>query len=1496
MEPPNRIPNPLRQLRILQQTIRAGSIKRRHTHIHTPKRKNPPQPLRPKELPRPRPDGLEGVQREQLPQKPPAQHTPQTLKVLEQNILVPSSRKVWWKRRGKEQTAAAAGEGVFFEDGDRVAGMCEAGGGRGPAYAGADYEGGWAIGFGVGHCNVGREGWWCGRLVGLDIGGFFLGLVLSPRIESDGLKSSQKYVHQKMKINEAAPNNLKFLNWAGNILTTHPRHIPHILYTTTASTPALAPLTSIPSPPLHTPIPTSHSLPPLLPGPTSALHATQTLFHLGTPTPSSTPVQSAYNSQPQPSSAPSPEPVTPQPHPSTYYKTQTPSLTTSPSTSLISSGKTPGPGNGKTCRQRGGGKVAAWLGRSDGVEGEVARNVGVLQRDAHVVAGCHEAFSLGFGGRFAEGGWERVVVEHELDAESRSGSDLMGPVGLEGAVDGEEEEGEEGVVGKVLHGEEGGGAAVLVRAADDFAFVGFHVAAVGEVEEVVGDAAEAVEDYEIDAILSSSYVLAGSRSALTRSAGLGSAGTLGKWIGKVFRIATALSNATRPKTIRQLLPAGLGALLNNPRAALQGKRVHNPKVHCRHYDRQNGVRQGEAHEELVGQTPQHKQEGRGPHQDQTQISLRTFGANVVDALLGRQTEERLASEFDILPFLPVFARFSRYSKHGVGWVGPDVSPDQVGVPWDGAEDGDGDEEGEFVEIEAGGEGEVDGWGRVVSRYGGIDGSENWAWNDQSDMQPGEVHRYGSLHHHHLHKRIVVTHSGYQYLKHLQPVFDVIDYHRAATTIMSTRRSSQHPNQPARIGQWLREELGRNCLAVDVISGRAIEILVFAWKAAFCASWGRRLAWLSPNHVFRRRPTLNVAYLFSMKSRLPCLPSYRRLYEVIMFEPVAPSTGKRKRTTSQTIGLTPQPRHPYLTGNFAPIHQTLQLTPCTHAGTIPKELANGEYVRNGSNPVSNEDLGRDAHWFDGDGMLSGVSFPENPETGEIVPEFVNQYVLTDLYLSAVSSPRLRVPILPSIATLDSTDRDLGHPFFSTREQATDQEDQRSEYAHSLSRWQSAGDVRVRTADADTTARARNGGMVQWRLCRERKKWRRRRSTRILPQQGSPTKISEDPEKAALQERTRTTQKKMLNRAVSGVSGAKMMHDFGVSRTHTIIMDLPLSLDPMNQLKGLPPVAYDSSKPSRFGIFPRWNPENVTWFETDACCIFHTANTWDSHSPTGAVSGVNMLACRLTSATLVFAAGNIAPPTERKAQTTTTVETKRSKRMPFFSKYDPDSEASLYDRASQLENPTTTADETEAFLHLGRRQDPLDGDELDDYIWDEEQCRLYYYHFNQQTHQIDHQWALATIPFEFPSVRPDREMHAARYVYGCSTSTTNFGSALGKATKIDVLVKMDARTLIERGVRNPPRSVTGAVDTRTMAQEGKNKKTKPSKPSASPTAGSRRNPASSLPPPPPQNPQTTKITATSSSTPSTKAPPNSTPSQVPALRTPTPKDERNPNSGF
>lgn len=244
--------------------------------------------------------------------------------------------------------------------------------------------------------------------------------------------------------------------------------------------------------------------------------------------------------------------------------------------------------------------------------------------------------------------------------------------------------------------------------------------------------------------------------------------------------------------------------------------------------------------------------------------------------------------------------------------------------------------------------------------------------------------------------------------------------------------------------------------------------------------------------------------------------------------------------------------------------------------------------------------------------------------------------------------------------------------------------------------------------------------------------------------------------------------LLNAPVAGVHSAKMMHDFGVSSNHTIIMDLPLSLDPLNLAKNKPVVAYDPTSTSRFGVFPRYEPNNVQWFETNPCCIFHTANSWDTGPDTSATKenyrSLNMLACRLTSAALVFSAGDLAAPI-----------------------------------------PTGP---------IPRHQQ------------EEEQCRLYYYQFKlpeAMTRQatstgrentIVHQWALATIAFEFPSVRQSVSMAAAKFIYGCSVSGISFGAALGRAVKIDSLVKIDAESLIDRGKRNPPTQITGCVDTRCM----------------------------------------------------------------------------------
>ena len=564
--------------------------------------------------------------------------------------------------------------------------------------------------------------------------------------------------------------------------------------------------------------------------------------------------------------------------------------------------------------------------------------------------------------------------------------------------------------------------------------------------------------------------------------------------------------------------------------------------------------------------------------------------------------------------------------------------------------------------------------------------------------------------------------------------------------------------------------------------------------------------------------------------------------------------KRKRSSSGNILPTPQSRHPYLSGNFAPIHQTLPLTQCSYTGTIPEELADGEYVRNGSNPVSNDDLGRDAHWFDGDGMLTGVSFRKDEQSGDIEPEFVNQYVLTDVYLSTISSSRLRVPILPSIATLVNplasiiyvTIRILRTVLLVILSHlpGSKQKIKKISVANTnvvyhdgraLATCESGPPIRIQLPGLETVGWY-DGTHAEGESTSNQISSTSPQQEKVLGQDSGPISFMREwttahpkidpktkemmlfhscfappyvqysviPQGNGPSTSNSSSSTKVLNAAVPGVSKPKMMHDFGVSSTHTVIMDLPLTLDPMNQLRGVPPVAFESNRPSRFGAFPRQHPEQVKWFETDACIIYHTANTWDEVDLNGQTATVNMLACRLTSATLIYASGNIGPPARIPKATT-----KAKRRMPFFSKYDQDSEDAIYERQPLLES---TSEEKDLTVHANVQLI----DEVYERAFEEEQCRLYYYSFGLANGIIQHQWALSAIPFEFPSVRPDIEMQEARYVYGCSTTTASFDSALGKATKIDALVKVDVISLIERGRMHPPRSVTGVVDNRNMAQ--------------------------------------------------------------------------------
>lgn len=236
----------------------------------------------------------------------------------------------------------------------------------------------------------------------------------------------------------------------------------------------------------------------------------------------------------------------------------------------------------------------------------------------------------------------------------------------------------------------------------------------------------------------------------------------------------------------------------------------------------------------------------------------------------------------------------------------------------------------------------------------------------------------------------------------------------------------------------------------------------------------------------------------------------------------------------------------------------------------------------------------------------------------------------------------------------------------------------------------------------------------------------------------------------------TSRHIVNEPIPGMLSSKLMHDFSATHTHTIVLDLPLHLDPLRSF-AQPMIRYEPLGKARFGVFSRHDPSGVKWFESErgACCIFHTACAWDDvdEDDEGVVTGVNMLACRLNSASLLYSAGNVIPP------------------------------PNAFNKDANTGSP------------------------------EDERCELYHYHFDLTASTITHEFALSSIPFEFPATHPMTSMSGARYVYGCTMREGSFSAGLGRTAKVDCLVKMDVRSLTNAGLRsNTP--IGGTVDTRSV----------------------------------------------------------------------------------
>ncbi|GAA5991171.1 hypothetical protein JCM10908_006570 [Rhodotorula pacifica] len=492
-------------------------------------------------------------------------------------------------------------------------------------------------------------------------------------------------------------------------------------------------------------------------------------------------------------------------------------------------------------------------------------------------------------------------------------------------------------------------------------------------------------------------------------------------------------------------------------------------------------------------------------------------------------------------------------------------------------------------------------------------------------------------------------------------------------------------------------------------------------------------------------------------------------------------------------------HPYKTGNFTPVREERILERCGWTGEIPDELIGGMYVRNGGEPALAElqtesGDGPAYHWFDGDGMLSGVFFDKASSSDRRVePTFVNRYVLTDVFLAS-KALGVREPILPSIATLLGGFTSLHLVLFAIFRAVflafcsffTKSPLRHLSVANTSLLWHDGralatcesgpmtwvtlpelDTVGYYSLEGDSGEKGLREGMLGWM-----KEWTTAHPKydphtgelmlfhmTFLPPYLSYSVVPST--HAPIPTEKKATVTPRLLAAPVPIAAPRMMHDMAASRTHSILLDTPLSLDPRNLAIGKPVIGYEPASPTRFGVFPRHAPNLVRWYLAPACIIFHTAFAYDEYEldKPDSLAAVNLVCCRLNSPRLVYAAGNLMLP--------------KSQELPAGSK---------------------------------------------------EACELYYYRFPNspsasQNLQPSHQFPLAAIPFEFPSVPQDRVVGPAKYVYGCSVKHGNFDAALGGAAKIDCLVKINAAVLIQRGMKRAEAEKQDSetpVDQRTIAQ--------------------------------------------------------------------------------
>ena len=267
-------------------------------------------------------------------------------------------------------------------------------------------------------------------------------------------------------------------------------------------------------------------------------------------------------------------------------------------------------------------------------------------------------------------------------------------------------------------------------------------------------------------------------------------------------------------------------------------------------------------------------------------------------------------------------------------------------------------------------------------------------------------------------------------------------------------------------------------------------------------------------------------------------------------------------------------NPFLLGNYGPV-----ATECTEehlavTGAVPPELA-GRYLRTGPNPYGAADPEK-YHWFIGDGMVHGVELRDGRARW-----YRNRWVRTDPIAAALGESPRGGPAQPMY---DSSNTNvIGHAgsIFSLTE----------------------GAIPYRlTPELDTIGRHDFGGPLPTGFTAHPK---------TDPVTGELHGFAYSWAEPYLLYHVIDASGNLVRTEPITVAGPTMMHDFALTRSSVLFLDLPVVFDMKMVERGASmPYRWDDDYGARVGVMPRdGGNADVRWYDVDPCYVFHPMNAYD-----------------------------------------------------------------------------------------------------------------------------------------------------------------------------------------------------------------------------------------------------------------------------------------------